>query len=179
MTHDEEPVYETPPVVEPEPKGETALPAEPIQQEPVGQEVVVVPPFTEEGLPGQLPITALDAEQEGIVSYYDAEGRLLLWAQGGIMDPPEGTASQAVVALGSMVEDTWYDGLARTVRYKSPFKVKVESRKITGIPKGTRVFLDGQLHIVDNGEIATENPEGAIARLIHFKHHTQDVEIPK
>lgn len=158
-----------PQVVDPEPPHEPPPPSEPT---PLPNDE------TTPLLAGELPPTVSVAPPQ--IAFYDDTGKLLLWYQGGVIDPPAGATYQAILPQGINNSETWYDVGANKLMKQTPLAVEVdlEGRKITKIPKGTQVFVNGELKEYKGGAINLDKSGPLSIALMNFRHNIKFIDIP-
>lgn len=80
-------------------------------------------------------------------AYFDENGKLIIINSGGVMSPPESAAYSERVTDPYNYNIYYDDG----VKTKQKFPVVAEKNKLSGIPQGTRVVVEGQAEVVEDG----------------------------
>lgn len=110
------------------------------------------------------------------IAYFDADGGLLLFAQGGVMDAPPGTAF-TVEAPDLITGEVWLDTDTQTIMPKTPFAVTYAGNVTSGIPQGARAATDQGIVTVNSGVLDLTGSQPGVVRLTHPKHTTLWIQV--
>lgn len=92
------------------------------------------------------------------------------------------SSEAAIVYLSEQIDPNtvWYDHVTGRMEHRSPFRVRVSTNKIEGIPSGTVVHIGADSAVIDEGvlELEVDYPQAVYALLMHVKHTDAYVEVP-
>lgn len=171
------------PTPEPMPEPTEEKVVEPLPPQTIPASPTAPPPrnaLTDELIPGELPPTVSKAPPQ--IAFYDENGSLILWYQGGVVDPPEGSKFQAILPSGINGAETWYDVDNEKLMMQTNFPIEIdyENRTISNIPKGTKVYVNGEeTELVDvvSGKVKMSTPGPLFISLINPRYLTDKVII--
>jgi len=78
------------------------------------------------------------------------------------------------------VNSVWYDVENGRVGFKKPLQVTVSTNRVSGLPAGSKVAVDGELRNVESGSIEFEVDYPQLLKVVVFnlKHLDTVVEVP-
>lgn len=109
---------------------------------------------------------------------FDSDGRCL-WVVNAELSAPD---AAAVIYTESLVDPNavWYDHSSQTMKTRTVCPHAITTNKISGLPAGAVVIVDGEQVSVDDGVIEFDVAYAQQLRVVlsHVKHIDTIVEVP-
>lgn len=113
------------------------------------------------------------------MGFFDASGKVLLVVEGMEMEPPEGAEYSVTLGVDATANNVFLDPKSKEVRLKTVFPIKATYNKVTGLPAGTEVIIDGIAQTVNDGvlEFETNVEELVHVQLLHPHHLYERIQV--